>query len=98
MHRRDWFLLFIDGTILREGHAVEYRESHRSFQRVITGKRGDRLTGELRATTKKESASDVSNRGTNRALTMMPKATGYARLWGDGTVKLGRWRAMVRRA
>jgi hypothetical protein len=60
VHRRDWFLLFIDGTILREGHAVEYRESRRSFQRVITGKRGDRLTRELRAMTKTKGASDVS--------------------------------------
>ena len=36
MRRRDWFLLFIGQTILREGHVVEYRESRRSFQRVIT--------------------------------------------------------------
>jgi hypothetical protein len=35
VHRRDWFLLFIDKTILREGRAVEYRESRMSFQRVI---------------------------------------------------------------
>jgi hypothetical protein len=38
VYRRDWFLLFIDKTILREGRAVEYRESRCSFQRVITGK------------------------------------------------------------
>jgi hypothetical protein len=37
VHRRDWFLLFIDQTILREGHGVEYRESRGSFQRVMTG-------------------------------------------------------------
>jgi len=37
VHRRDWFLLFIEMTILREGPAVEYRESRPSFQRAITG-------------------------------------------------------------
>jgi hypothetical protein len=35
VHRRDWFLLFIDKTILREGHMVWYRESRRSFQREV---------------------------------------------------------------
>jgi hypothetical protein len=27
VYRRDWFLLFIDKTILREGHVVAHRES-----------------------------------------------------------------------
>jgi hypothetical protein len=37
VYRRDWFPLFIDQTILREGHAGEYRESRCSFQRVMAG-------------------------------------------------------------
>src|SRR4029077_21112737 len=37
VYRRDWFLLFINKTILPEGRAVEYRESRCSFQRVMAG-------------------------------------------------------------
>jgi hypothetical protein len=37
VHRRDWFLLFIDQTILREGRGMEYKESRWSFQRVMVG-------------------------------------------------------------